>query len=177
MSDNAKLKNVAHMFAVGASVKCRVICNETIDGKRQLLVTHKKSLMESALPPLLSYEDAQVGSAHHGILVSVKQSGCLVKFFNDVKAFVPRAHLSALEDITNPEEFFHMGQTVKAFIISVDAQAKRMLASLKPGAVNEMGSGASAQLASLTVGTLITVTVAEHNEQGQITMIISNNVI
>jgi rRNA biogenesis protein RRP5 len=93
VSDNAKVKKVGSMFRVGASVKCRVLVNTFVDGKRQLIVTHKKSLIDSVLPPLTSYQDAVVGAAHHCFITSVKPNGCVVKFFNNVSAFIPRVHL------------------------------------------------------------------------------------
>ena len=164
LSDNTNVKKVASLFPVGTSVKCRVLSNTLTDGKRQLIVTHKKSLIDSALPALASYADAQVGAAYHGYLMSVKSNGCVVKFFNNIQAFIPRVHLSALEDIAKPEEHFHVGQTVKAFILSVDVSAGRMMASLKPGAVNAHG-GAN-DFSALTVGSLVDVVVSERIEQG-----------
>ena len=164
LSDNINLKKIANLFQVGASVKCRVLSNTVADGKRSLIVTHKKSLVDSALPALATYADAQVGAAYHGYLVSVKSNGCVVKFFNNVQAFIPRVHLSALEDIAKPEDHFHIGQTVKAFIVSVDVSAGRMMASLKPGAVNTHGG--PGDVAALTVGSLIDVIVSERIEQG-----------
>ncbi len=165
LSDNLKLKKVGAMFTVGSAVKCRVLVNSVVSGKRQLIVTHKKSLIDSVLPILASYDDAVVGEPHHGFLTSVRANGCVVKFFNNVQAFVPRSHLSAVDDVQNPERLFSLGQTVKAFVLNVDVAQNRMLATLKPGVVS--ASQASAQLAAAQIGSLVEVVVLEHTEQGQ----------
>jgi rRNA biogenesis protein RRP5 len=129
-------------------------------------VTHKKSLVDSALPILSSYEDAVAGAAHHGFLTSVRSNGCVVKFFNNVQAFIPRVHLSAVDDITDPEKYFHLGQTVKAFVLNVDVAQSRLLATLKPGVTSEKQS--SAQFATLSAGSLVDVVVDEHTDHGMI---------
>ena len=64
-------------------------------GKKRLLLTHKKTLVESSLPlDLLSdYEDATPGGTHHGVVIAVKEFGCLVQFFNNVRGIVRKPEL------------------------------------------------------------------------------------
>ena len=60
---------------------------------KRLLLTHKKTLVESSLPLLVDYEDAKPGSTHHGVVVVVKEFGCIVQFFNNVRGIVRKPEL------------------------------------------------------------------------------------
>ncbi len=77
--------------------------------QKKLCLTRKKTLVESTLPLFLSYADAKVGCISHGVIVCVKDFGCIVRFYEDVKGLVPMAELST-EYVTNPEELFFTGQ-------------------------------------------------------------------
>ena len=61
--------------------------------KKRLLLTHKKTLIESSLPLLADYEDAKPGKTHHGVVVAVKEFGCLVQFFNNIRGIVRKPEL------------------------------------------------------------------------------------
>ena len=61
--------------------------------KKRLLLTHKKTIVESSLPLLSDYEDAKPGGIHHGVVVAVKEFGCLVQFFNNVRGIVRKPEL------------------------------------------------------------------------------------
>lgn len=78
------------------------------EGKK-LYLTRKKALVESSLPLFLSYSDARPGRVSHGFIVCVKDFGCIVRFYNDVKGLVPLGELSS-EPIVHPEEAFYVGQ-------------------------------------------------------------------
>lgn len=83
-------------------------CNPA--GKR-LILTLKKSLVQSNLPVLSSYEDANPGLITHGFVVCAREFGCIVKFYNDVKGLVPKNELSS-EPISCPDKVFHEGQVI-----------------------------------------------------------------
>ena len=61
--------------------------------RRRLLLTHKKSLVNSKESLITSYEDAVPGMCTHGFVTAVKDFGCLVTFYNNVKGLVPRVEL------------------------------------------------------------------------------------
>ena len=61
--------------------------------KKRLLLTFKKTLVESSLPPLADYEEAKSGGTHHGVVLAVKEYDCLVKFFNNVRGIVRKPEL------------------------------------------------------------------------------------
>ncbi len=64
---------------------------------RRLVLTHKKTLVESSLPIITAYDQVQVDMMLHGFIVAVKDFGCLVSFYNDVKGqFTRMAHSQTL---------------------------------------------------------------------------------
>lgn len=76
---------------------------------KKLFLTRKKAMIESTLPLFLSYADARRGHISHGYIVSIKDFGCIVRFYNDVKGLVLLSELSS-EPIISPEEVFYVGQ-------------------------------------------------------------------
>lgn len=76
---------------------------------KKLYLTRKKSLVDSTLRLFLSYDDALPGRVSHGYIVCVKDFGCIVRFYNNVKGLVPLRELSS-EAIISPETVFYVGQ-------------------------------------------------------------------
>lgn len=74
-----------------------------------MYLTRKKALVESSLPLFRSYDDARPGRVSHGFIVCVKDFGCIVRFYNNVKGLVPLSELNS-ESISSPEEVFYVGQ-------------------------------------------------------------------
>lgn len=77
--------------------------------KKKLYLTRKKSLVDSTLRLFLSYDDALPGRISHGCIVCIKDFGCIVRFYNNVKGLVPLRELGS-EAIINPETVFYVGQ-------------------------------------------------------------------
>lgn len=122
------LKNPEKIFTSGLKVKCRVL---SVDAQqKKLCLTRKKALVESTLPLFLSYADAKVGRISHGFIVCVKDFGCIVRFYEDVKGLVPKAELST-EHVTNPEALFFAGQVVKAKVLDCDEEKKMLRLSFR----------------------------------------------
>ncbi|XP_019744636.1 protein RRP5 homolog isoform X2 [Hippocampus comes] len=133
------LKNPEKKYAKGMKVKCRVLSVD-VDNKK-LYLTRKKALIESSLPLFLSYDDARPGRVSHGYIVSVKNFGCVVRFYNNVKGLVPVNELSS-EVIVNPEDVFYVGQVLRARVLQCDPEKEKMMLSFKPAAegdTEEMG--------------------------------------
>lgn len=76
---------------------------------KKIILTRKKALMETTLPLLASYADARVGLVSHGFIVCIKDFGCIVRFFGDVKGLVPTSELTS-EPTNNPQSLFYLGQ-------------------------------------------------------------------
>ncbi|XP_075614116.1 protein RRP5 homolog isoform X1 [Balearica regulorum gibbericeps] len=122
------LKQPEKKYNIGDEVRCRVLeCNP--EG-RKLILTLKKSLVQSKLPVLSNYEDAKPGLITHGFVVCAREFGCIVKFYNDVKGLVPKNELSA-EPISCPDKVFHEGQVVKVMVLKCEPQQERLLLSFR----------------------------------------------
>jgi hypothetical protein len=55
--------------------------------KQKLILTHKKSLLDSQFDPITSYADCRVGQIAEGCIVSIKPVGAVVVFYNNVKVW------------------------------------------------------------------------------------------
>ncbi|XP_040462139.1 protein RRP5 homolog isoform X2 [Falco naumanni] len=122
------LKQPEKKYSIGDEVKCRVLeCNPA--GKK-LILTLKKSLVQSKLPILSNYEDAKPGLITHGFVVCAREFGCIVKFYNDVKGLVPKNELSS-EPISCPDKVFHEGQVVKVMVLKCEPEQERLLLSFR----------------------------------------------
>ncbi|XP_061625770.1 protein RRP5 homolog isoform X1 [Phyllopteryx taeniolatus] len=122
------LKNPEKKYTKGMKVKCRVLSVD-VDNKK-LYLTRKKALLESSLPLFFRYHDACRGRVSHGYIVCVKNFGCIVRFYNNVKGLVPVNELSS-EVILNPEEVFYVGQVLRTRVLQCDPEKEKMLLSFK----------------------------------------------
>ncbi|KAJ3090994.1 hypothetical protein HK102_001993 [Quaeritorhiza haematococci] len=151
-----KLTDPKKLFKVGAAIKCQVL---SVDPKRRrLILTHKKSLMNSNLPAIASYGDVQPGTIAHGVIAAVKDFGCILNFYNDVKAL---AHVSELSEefMQNPREFFKEGQVVKCRVLSSDADNEKMSVSFKlSGGVGKKEDFNTINVGQIVNGKVVTLT-------------------
>ncbi|KPP72797.1 protein RRP5-like, partial [Scleropages formosus] len=122
------LKNPEKKYSVGKKVKCRVLLVEP--PSRKLLLTRKKALLDSTLPLIRSYAEARVGKVSHGYVVCVKDFGCIVRFYGNVKGLVPLQELTA-EPVVDPQQLFYVGQVVKTKVLSCNAEQEKLLLSFK----------------------------------------------
>uniref|UniRef100_A0A9J7X0S5 Protein RRP5 homolog n=1 Tax=Cyprinus carpio carpio TaxID=630221 RepID=A0A9J7X0S5_CYPCA len=142
------LKNPEKIFTSGLKVKCRVL---SVDAQqKKLCLTRKKALVESTLPLFLSYADAKVGRISHGFIVCVKDFGCIVRFYEDVKGLVPKAELST-EHVTNPEALFFAGQVVKAKVLDCDEEKKMLRLSFRAVTEGDVKEAQTAKFDFVTV--------------------------
>jgi len=61
----------------------KVLSVDVVNSK--LLLTHKKSLVNSKMAVVTSYTDLQTGLIVEGCIVSIKPTGLVVTFYNNVK--------------------------------------------------------------------------------------------
>ncbi|KAG9314209.1 hypothetical protein JVU11DRAFT_4995 [Chiua virens] len=121
------LKHPSKKFKAGVSIKCRVLA---VDPERKRVVlTAKKTLLDTASPILTSFADAKVGLVTHAVVFRVSDKHLMVEFFNNVKAIVPAREASEtgakLSDIYTP------GKVIKVRVISVDPEEQRIVASIR----------------------------------------------
>ncbi|KAI9106108.1 hypothetical protein DFS34DRAFT_47062 [Phlyctochytrium arcticum] len=150
------LTNPEKKFKPGVAIKCQVL---SVDPKsKRVIVTHKKSLMNSTLTKITSYENIKVGELAHGVVSAVKDFGCIITFFNDVKALAPLAELSE-KFVQKASDLYTVGQVVKCRVLTVDPAEEKMRVSLN---LIGKGKGAStptaeglASLEALAFGQLV----------------------
>lgn len=53
--------------------------------KRRILLSNKHSVVETKLPLICTYEDAEPGMVTEGVVISVQENSLLVLFINNVK--------------------------------------------------------------------------------------------
>uniref|UniRef100_A0A665SYB3 Protein RRP5 homolog n=1 Tax=Echeneis naucrates TaxID=173247 RepID=A0A665SYB3_ECHNA len=128
------LKNPEKKYIEGMKVKCRVLSVDP-DNKK-LYLTRKKAVIESSLPLFLSYSDARPGCVSHGYIVCIKNFGCIVRFYNNVKGLVPLSELSS-EPVISPGEVFYVGQVLKAKVLQCDPDKEKMVLSFKAAVEGE----------------------------------------
>uniref|UniRef100_A0A7N8YQG1 Protein RRP5 homolog n=1 Tax=Mastacembelus armatus TaxID=205130 RepID=A0A7N8YQG1_9TELE len=122
------LKNPEKKYTEGMKVKCRVL---SVDAEnKKLYLTRKKAMVESSLPLLLSFSDAHPGCVSHGYIVCIKDFGCIVRFYNNVKGLVPLSELSS-EPVVSPEEVFYVGQVLKTKVLQCDPKKAKMVLSFR----------------------------------------------
>ncbi|KAK0155877.1 Protein RRP5 [Merluccius polli] len=122
------LRNPEKKYREGMKIKCRVLSVEA--DRKRVTLTRKKAMLESTLPVVSSYREAKPGLVCHGFIVSIKNFGCIVRFYNEIKGLVPLAELSS-EPLVNPEEVFYVGQVVKVKVLQCEPEKERLLLSLK----------------------------------------------
>ncbi|KAK3510814.1 hypothetical protein QTP70_022728 [Hemibagrus guttatus] len=122
------LTNPEKKYKEGMRIKCKVL---SVDYQnKKLTLSRKKALMETSLPLFLTYMDAHVGLVSHGFIVCIKDFGCIVRFFSEVKGLVPTSELTS-EPTDNPQSLFYVGQVVKAKVLKCNAEKEKLLLSFK----------------------------------------------
>ena len=72
------------MLACTSCLCCVKVLSVDVDNSK-LLLTHKKSLLNSKMAAVTSYAALQYGMTVEGCVVSIKSSGLVVTFYNGVK--------------------------------------------------------------------------------------------
>ena len=61
--------------------------------------------MNSSLPVITDYSDAAPGVSCHGYINAIKDFGCFVVFYNNVKGLVPRSELGLVKCVYETESW------------------------------------------------------------------------
>lgn len=149
------LKYPAKRFKVGASIKCRVL---TVEPERnRVVLTAKRTLMDTAQPILTSYEDVKIGTVTHGVIFAVSEKGLKVEFFNNVKATIPAREAS--ETGAKLTEAFTPGKVTKVRIIAIHKDTRRIVASIRQA--TSVFAPTVTDVSSLSVGDIVQGAVIE----------------
>jgi len=129
------IKETLKKFPLKKKVQCRVL---HVDPSRQrLILTMKKSLLNTKLPIVSSYKDLQNSLVTIGVIVSIQDYGLLVKLFGNLCGLVPKSEIGLLQNVLTAnvknqlQQMFHIGQTVSCQILNFDEDQKKITLSLK----------------------------------------------
>ncbi|KAJ4372710.1 rRNA biogenesis protein rrp5 [Didymella sp. IMI 355093] len=131
---DVKLQHPERKFREGVPVTARVLYTDP--ARHQIQLTLKKSLVNSDVEPWTDYSKVKEGATGPGILVDVRRNGATVRFYGDVKAWLPVAEMSEAY-IEDAGRHFTKGQVVNVRVLSVDPEERQLLVSCKdPAAVD-----------------------------------------
>jgi len=138
LSDVPRSK-ISSKFAVGTRIKVRIL--ERDAARRRVTVTHKKTLLNSKLPALVSVDGASVGMVAHGYVTGIEKWGVFVCFYGGCKGLARLADLGLAPD-QSPLEAFEMHQVVKVKVLgSESGKHERLQLSLDPGSLSGKATG------------------------------------
>ncbi|CAF3070586.1 unnamed protein product [Rotaria socialis] len=164
------IKEALNKFALKKQVQCRVL---QVDPSRQrLILTMKKSLINTKIPIVYSYNDLQANLITIGVIISIQDYGLLVKLFGDLCGLVPKTEIGQLQTLGNTniksqlQQMFYVGQTVSCKVMNFDEEHKKITLSLKVPGKMTFGSKLAPVPADFSIGKVIqwTVTECESNE-------------
>ena len=118
-------------FAVGDVMDNLLVLNGSTS-KRRLFLTRKPSLLAAAAAEALpsSIADLTAGAIMAGYVHNVTNFGVFVRFAGSLTGLAMRSNV-ADEFVTDPDEHFARGQSVRALISKVDAGAEKFELVLK----------------------------------------------
>ncbi|KAH9947721.1 hypothetical protein B0H21DRAFT_852620 [Amylocystis lapponica] len=120
------LKHPQKRFKPGGNIKCRVL---VVDPERKrIALTAKRTLLDSTLPIVSKFADAQVGLLTHAVVFKVSDKSLQVEFYNNLKAVVPAREASETA-VGQLSTAFPVGKPVQVRIIAVDPETSRITAS------------------------------------------------
>uniref|UniRef100_A0A5S6QFY1 S1 motif domain-containing protein n=1 Tax=Trichuris muris TaxID=70415 RepID=A0A5S6QFY1_TRIMR len=105
-------------FSVGSEHTVRIL-GVDLEANR-LLLTAKKSLIRSKLPPLVECTERIVYQTYDGYIAKFCPSGILVAFYNNVRGLLPKAALVDAGILQAPQEVYFVGEVVRVVVDRVD---------------------------------------------------------
>ncbi|BEI83321.1 hypothetical protein CcaverHIS002_0311890 [Cutaneotrichosporon cavernicola] len=123
-----RLKHPEKRFKPGTSVKARVWALEP--ARNRVVLTLKKSLVDSDLPAPKTFEDVTAGEITPAVVSKLLDKGCIVDLFGGLRAFVPQSE-AAQGFVANLADIFYVGKPVTVRITNIDADAGKLVASVR----------------------------------------------
>ncbi|KAH7632193.1 hypothetical protein SMAC4_00089 [Sordaria macrospora] len=153
------LQNPEKKFREGLKVKARVLSTDA--ASRQIRLTLKKTLVNSDLPAIQTYDEITVGQQALGTIINVLQHGAIVQFYGRLRGFLPVSEMSEAY-IHDPKEHFRVGQTVSIYVISFDPDAAKLIVSCKDPAA--FGLEKQLALKKLQIGDVVSAKVTQKTD-------------
>ncbi|KAI6656464.1 Protein RRP5-like [Oopsacas minuta] len=107
-----------------------------IESKQRITLTHKKSIVTSTLPVLSEYTNAVVGHTYHGFIAGVREFGCIVRFYQEVRGILHKSKLQ-LMPLQAISDLFCEGQVVECCVVSCEPADQKLELSLATDPVQE----------------------------------------
>jgi rRNA biogenesis protein RRP5 len=117
--DESHSKVTRRKFVEGQTVKCRVMF---VDVPNQfVMLSCRRGLISSQLPPLLDIASAVVGQYYDGQIISVADGGIVVQFYNKITGFIPPMELcsSSAQVVLDPKSAFKFGQVITCRVVQI----------------------------------------------------------
>jgi rRNA biogenesis protein RRP5 len=160
---DVQLKHPERKFKEGMKVKARVVA---VDQPRQrMLLTLKKSLVNSESVPSTSMDEVKAGMQLLAWIIKVLPHGAIVKSYGNVSGFLPVNEMSEAP-IKDPKEYFHAGQVLNVHVLTVTPETQKMIVSCKDPAA--FGLEKQTALKNLSAGDLIS---------GEVTQITASEIV
>ncbi|XP_053548424.1 protein RRP5 homolog [Bombina bombina] len=158
------LRHPEKKYKNGSTLRCRIL---TVDPQaRKLILTRKKTLINSKLPIISSYQDAKPGLVTHGVIVAIQGHGCVVKFYNDVHGLAPRRELGSTP-IQFANKVFYKGQVVKVRVLECDLVKERMVVSFRMNETEDAEKHLKEKTALVEeTGQIVDVRVVKKTDEG-----------
>ncbi|XP_015588888.1 protein RRP5 homolog [Cephus cinctus] len=148
---------------VGDTIKAKVFKLDKETNK--ITFTLKQSLVQSNLPVLHNFEEAEVGKKHHGVVVQITTQGLLIRLIGDLKGWVPAQSLDSETACKNWN--FSFGQVVPIKIVQINQDEKKLLF--------EVVTKGKASVLNLSIGEMVEGTVIDSSPEGVQVRIIKKN--
>lgn len=126
--------------------------------KRNVRFTFKQSLIKSELPVLHDICEARCGQEYHGTITKINKNGLLVRFYGDIKGWVPRTVLDSNTSDMNWN--YTLGQTVTVLIDSIEKDESKMKLRIITGEQKQQ------QLVNMKIGELVEGIIMESSMEG-----------
>ncbi|XP_023288402.1 protein RRP5 homolog [Orussus abietinus] len=147
---------------IGSTVKVRVL---EIEENKRVQFTMRSSLIESKLPILYNIKDAKIGGQHHGTVIQIHKGGLLVKFFGNVKGWVPREVLN--HHTSNVNWNYSLGQVITAKIDIIKKEESKLLLSII--------EDSEKRLTDFKIGEIVEGIIVEASTQGVLLQLVKGS--
>jgi small subunit ribosomal protein S1 len=126
MSWTRKVRNVAEIVKPGETVEAVILAVSL--GERRISLGLKQALGD---PWATVAERFAVGSAIEGPVVSLTKFGAFIQLAEGVEGMIHISDLSAEKRIQHPQDILKIGQLVKAQVLEVDTERRRLRLGIK----------------------------------------------
>jgi rRNA biogenesis protein RRP5 len=141
-------------------------------GNSRIILTLKKTLVNTQETLITSFESATVGTKTPGSIIAFKPRGAIVEYFGGVRGFLPVAEMSEAY-IKDPKDNFRLGQSVATRVLSVDHEQRRLIVSCRTSTSSEEEA---AQFSSLQEATVVKASIMEKTANGVVVTIAPHGV-